>query len=142
MRTVRNSSRLLSGGSPHTQHWARHPSEQAPPQSRHPREQTPPGIRHPPGAGTPQSMHPLGAGTPAARHAGIPPAMHAGIATPPVNRITYMCKNITFATSLRTVNIRLLHAVYGFIFLQQLFILSDCGFPSKEKPPSNIVLIQ
>ena len=30
-----------------------------------------------------------------ARHAGIPLAMHAGIPTPPVNRITNTCKNIT-----------------------------------------------
>ena len=30
---------------------------------------------------------------PAARHAGIPPAMHSGI--PPMNRITGTCKNIT-----------------------------------------------
>ena len=33
---------------------------------------------------------------PAARHAGIPPAMHAGIPPPPpVNRITDTCKKIT-----------------------------------------------
>ena len=32
---------------------------------------------------------------PAARHAGIPPVMHAGIAPPPVNRMTNGCKNIT-----------------------------------------------
>ena len=55
--TVRNSSRLLSGGSLHT-----HPPEQ-----------------------TPQSRHALGAGTPpAARHAGIQYAMHAGIAHTPL----------------------------------------------------------
>ena len=111
MRTVRNSS----------------PPEQAPPQSRHrPWEQTPspragtplgadlsgagPTGAEPPGARTPPwSMHPPRADPhgsrhpPAARHAGIPPAMHAGIAPPPVNRITDTCKNITFATSLRTV---------------------------------------
>ena len=33
---------------------------------------------------------------PAATHAGIPPAMHAAIAHPPVKRITDTCKNITF----------------------------------------------
>ena len=38
---------------------------------------------------------------PVARHAGIPPARHAGI--PPPCRQTHTCKNITFATSLRTV---------------------------------------
>ena len=30
-------------------------------------------------------------------------------------------------------NIRLLPAVFGFMFLQQLSIFSDCGFPSKEQ---------
>ena len=34
---------------------------------------------------------------PAARHAGIPPAMHAGIAHPPPHGQTHTCKNITFA---------------------------------------------
>ena len=33
---------------------------------------------------------------PAARHAGIPPAMHDGIAPPPCGQ-THTCKNITFA---------------------------------------------
>ena len=45
-----------------------------------------PGVLHqatPPGA------------DPDARHAGIPPAIHAGIAHPPVNRMTNRCKNIT-----------------------------------------------
>ena len=32
-----------------------------------------------------------------ARHVVIPPARHAGIPTPPVNRMTDTCKNITFA---------------------------------------------
>ena len=40
---------------------------------------------------------------PAARHAGIPLAMHAGIHSPCGQ--TDACKNITFVTSLRTVNI-------------------------------------
>ena len=59
---------------------------EGPPRSRPPWEQTP------------QTRHPLGAGTPwrpAARHAGIPTAMHAGIAPSPVNRMTDMSKNIT-----------------------------------------------
>ena len=73
----------------------------------------------PPGADTPRSRHPweqtptLGADTPqeqtppAARHAGIPPAMHARIAHPPVNRITDTSKNITLTTtSLRPVIIK------------------------------------
>ena len=36
---------------------------------------------------------------PGARHAGIQSAMHAGIAPPLVDRMTDMCKNITFETS-------------------------------------------
>ena len=88
---------------------------------------SPPGSRHPPGPGTPQTRHSPGSRhppRPVTRHAGIPPAMHAGIAhpletcckpcsdttckacwdtTPPVDRMTDTCKNITFATSLRTV---------------------------------------
>ena len=68
---------------------------------------------------TPQSSHPPGSRhpppRPAARHAGIPPAMHAGIPHPPGDLLqgmlgyhlpcgqTHTCKNITFATSLRTV---------------------------------------
>ena len=49
--------------------------QETPPGSRLPREQTPP----------------------AARHAGIPPAMLAGIppTPPPMNRMTDRCKNIT-----------------------------------------------
>ena len=75
--------------------WSRRHLEQAPPWSRHPSEQAPPGAGTPPPqlpswvwawkparhAGIPPPWRP------AARHAGIPPAMHAGIA-PPVNRIT------------------------------------------------------
>ena len=70
------------------------------PGSRHlPRSRQPPHprSRHPPGAGPPWR--------PAARHAGIPPARHAGIPPPPPRGQTHACKNITFATSLRTVNI-------------------------------------
>ena len=73
-------------------------------------------TRHPQSRHAPQSRPHLGADPPAAdppaRHAGIPPAMHAGIAppckacwdttcnacwdsTPPVNRMTSRCKNIT-----------------------------------------------
>ena len=58
-------------------------------------EQPPPWSRPPP----------PGADPPAARHAGIPPAMHAGIA-PPMDRMTDMRKNITFATSLLMVIIK------------------------------------
>ena len=118
MRTVRNSSRLLSGGgSPHT-----------PPRSRPPKAGTPPGADPPKAVTLPREQAPPW--RPAARHAGIPPTMHAGIAPPrsrhplrdllqgmlryhlqcmlgqhpsPVNRITDTCKNITFATSLRSV---------------------------------------
>ena len=113
MRTVRNSSRLLSGG-----------VSTPPPRSRYPLpEQTPPEHAPPPGAGAPQEQatppgadHP-GAGTslpgdpPGSRHpqeqatAPTPRSRHPpGEDTPlPVNRITDTCKNITFATSLRTV---------------------------------------
>ena len=120
MRTVRNSSRLLSGGSPHP------PPEQAPHWSRHLHGNRPPWSRHPPGANPPRaappwSRHPprsrprcckacwdttcnacWDSTPPATRHAGIPPAMHAGKAHPSGQNDT--CKNITFATSLRTVN--------------------------------------
>ena len=68
MRTVRNSSRLLSGGSPHPPPRSRHPPDQAPPWR--------PVARH---AGIPPAMHAGIAHPPAARHAGIPPAKHAGI---------------------------------------------------------------
>ena len=73
MRTVRNSSLLLSGV------------------STSPGAGTPPPAGTTPGAEPPEQALPLeqappGAGPPAARHAGIPPAMHARIAhqpTPP-----------------------------------------------------------
>ena len=49
----------------------------------------------------PRSRPPLPGSRPpprAARHAGIPPAMHVGIPPPPpVNRMTNRCKNITLA---------------------------------------------
>ena len=57
-----------------------------------------PAARH---AGIPPAMHAgIHPPRPAARHAGIPPAIHAGIHPPPVNRITHTCKNITLATTL------------------------------------------
>ena len=94
MRTVRNSSHLLSWGG-----GVSIPLEQAPPRSGTSIPQSsPPPSRHPPSQSRPPPQKP----TP--RHAGIPPAMHAGIAHPsPVNRMTDRCKNITFATSLRTL---------------------------------------
>ena len=52
--------------------WPSAPPSRHPPKSRHP-----PGIRHP----FPRSRPPW---RPAARHAGILPAMHAGIAPPPL----------------------------------------------------------
>ena len=107
-RTVRSSGRLrgvnggggvCSGGSlpkcmlGYTLPWEQTPPRADTPLSRHPSEQTPPkadplGSTHPPGAYTPLSRH--------------PPKQ-----TPPVNRITDRCKNITFATFLRTVIIEL-----------------------------------
>ena len=60
MRTVRNSSRLLSEG----MRGGGFSGSGHPPESRHPQEQTPQN-RYPLGAGTPQEQAPpLGAGTP------------------------------------------------------------------------------
>ena len=71
MRTVRSSSRLSRVGSASVHAGIpAPPQEQTPPWTRHPREQTLPGPGTPPWR-------------PVARHAGIPPAMHAGIAHPP-----------------------------------------------------------
>ena len=104
MRTVRNSSRLLLGAGVSTPPWEQTPqSRPLPPEQAGRQAGTPPRrpiARH---AGIPSAMH---AGIahpprPAARHAGIPPARHAGI-PPPCGQI-HTCKNITFATSLRTV---------------------------------------
>ena len=86
MRTVRSSSRLSRGGLP--QCMLRYqpppgssPSDQAPPWERsspleadRPRPGTP-------WEQTPQTRHPT-PWRPVARHAGIPPAMHAGISPP------------------------------------------------------------
>ena len=80
MRTVRSSSRLLSGGSStHT------PLEQAPPRAYPtrpgagtPPEQAPTPRPDPPGAGTPLGADPPGADPPQR-----PAARHAGIALPP-----------------------------------------------------------
>ena len=95
MRTVCSSSRLSWGGLPQRM-LGYHPLGAAP-RTRHPQR---PVARH---AGIPPAMH---AGIappwrPAARHAGIPPARHAGIPSPCGQTDTF--KNITFATSLRTV---------------------------------------
>ena len=60
------------------------PQEQAPPWEQAPHRQIPLNFPLGCGPGNPQGM--LGyppSWRPAARHAGIPPAMHAGIATPP-----------------------------------------------------------
>ena len=78
MRTIRNSSHLLSGGYPLEQ--TSPPPEQAPPWEQTPQSRSP------------QSRHPLEQAPPwrpAARHAGIPPAVNAGIPhPPPVDRQT------------------------------------------------------
>ena len=79
IRTIRNSRHLLFWGAGTS--WSRHACRADPPGSRHP----------PPAAGTspweqaaPWEMHHPQEQTPAAaRHAGIPPAMHAGIASTP-----------------------------------------------------------
>ena len=77
MRTVRNSSRLLLGGL-HTPPREQAPWEQAPPGAGTPQEQAPPPRAGTPPEQTPQEQAPLSA----ARHAGIPPAMHSGIEPP------------------------------------------------------------
>ena len=64
-----------------------HPSDQAPP----PREQTLPWTKYPPRIDPREQTPPHQ--TPQTRH-------------PPVDRMTDTCKNITFATSLRTVKIK------------------------------------
>ena len=119
MRTIHSSSCLFLGGLPQFMLGYQ------PPGADNPLEQTPlPEVYTPPRPGTPletcckacwdttcnacwDSTHtppspPAPAPQrPAARHAGIPPARHAGI--PPPCGQTHTCKNITFATSLRTV---------------------------------------
>ena len=112
MRTAHSSNR--SGGSPPGTPWEQTPLGAGTPQGAdpHPREQASPRSR-PPWSRPPRSRPrprpavwnttcnacwdstPSPHQRPAARHAGIPPAMHAGIAHPPVNRITHTCKNIT-----------------------------------------------
>ena len=119
MRTVRNSGHLLLGGL-HT------PQDQTPPRSRHsPGAGTPLEQAPPPGADPPEQAPPGSRHSPAARHAGIEPPPHCkacwdstpcckacwdttcsacwDTTPPPVDRMTDTCKNITFATSLRTV---------------------------------------
>ena len=115
----------LLGAAPRTRHppGSRPPWEQTHPPGAAPWKQTPQ-TRYPPGSrpprpGTPPPWRPV------ARHAGILPAMHAGISPPletcckacwnttckarhaeippPPCGQTHSCKNITFATSLRTV---------------------------------------
>ena len=97
MHTARSSSRHGGKGGLHTLPWSR------PPWNRHPPEQAPPPPARSPST-SPLAVgldqiplnFPLGCGPgnlqgmlgyhpprrPAARHAGIPPAMHAGIALP------------------------------------------------------------
>ena len=114
MRTARSSSR--PGESPtDNPPWRRcpprpgNPQDQAPPQ-----EQAPPEARQPPKQASPDqipSTFPLAVGLdqiplhfplgvdletpkrPAAKHAGIPPALHGGIAHPPCGQ-THTCKHI------------------------------------------------
>ena len=97
MRTVRNSSRLHSGGL-HT-----------PPAAGTPPEQTPQSRHIPLGADAPLEQTPRGTGSPPRAD---PPCCKAcwdttcnacWDSTPPVNRIMDTCKNITFATSLQMV---------------------------------------
>ena len=78
MCTVRNSSRLLSGGSPHPR--SRHPPQSRPPRTDPPKEQTS-----------------LGAHLPRCKACWDTTCNACWDSTPlPVNRITDTCKNITF----------------------------------------------
>ena len=70
------------------------PPRSRPPWSRHPLPGDPLGSRHPQEQAT--APHPPEQASPGRRQ---PPRS----SPPPVNRITDTCKNITFATSLRTV---------------------------------------
>ena len=119
MRTARSSSRP-GESPPDNPPWSRcppragNPQDQAPPQEQAPPDQAPPEARHPPKQASPDqipSTFPLAVGLdqiplhfplgvdletpkrPAARHAGIPPAMHAWIAHPPCGQ-THTCKHI------------------------------------------------
>ena len=88
--------------------WTRPPWDQTPPQDQTPQEQTPPRSRHPHGSRHPPRSrhHPPRADTP---HGSRPPQEQTtpGADTPPVNRMTNRCKNITLATtSLRPVNMK------------------------------------
>ena len=82
MRTARSNSR--QGGLHQALDQA--PPDQAPPDQA-PQDQASPWDRHPPG--TPRANTPLEQTPPGSRH---PP----GPGTPPVNRMTNRCKNITF----------------------------------------------
>ena len=111
MRTVRSSSR---GGVCLSACWdtnppSRQPPDQAPPGSRplcsrhprltrHPWEQTPSPTRHSLVADLSAADTPTGPGTPWEQ---TPPRPDTPLPCGP----THTCKNITFATSLRTVNI-------------------------------------
>ena len=97
-RTVRKSIHLLSEGAG----W-RPPLEQAPPPGADP---APPQSSPPPGPGTPQEQAPPGPAPPletCCKACWDTTCNACWDSTPPMNRMTDRCKNITFATSLRTV---------------------------------------
>ena len=109
MRTARSSSRISRGGSASV-----HPGIPTPLTAGTPRSR-PPSSRHPPsGSRPPMSRHPLGADTPLPpweqtpqEQTHPPGSRQPSRSTPPRSRLpcgqTHACKNITFATSLRTV---------------------------------------
>ena len=95
MRTVRSSSRFSWRGMSASVH-AEIPT---------PRDDVPPGTMHPPGSCTSPFLgtrHPPGPCTPLPQDHASPGTMH------PPRGHTDTCKNITFATSLRTVIIAVL----------------------------------
>ena len=97
MRTIRNSSHLLLGGLPNPS-----PPEQAPPW-----EQTSQGA-DPPGSRPPREQTPPPAEPPNCKACWDNTCNACWESTtPPLDRVTETCKNITFATSLRTVIILL-----------------------------------
>ena len=125
MRTVHSSSCLSQGGLPQCMLGYQSPRNQAPPiplpWTKHPpvTRHIPAGPGTPPSptAGTPQDQaHPLGPGTPRSRHPPGPGTLPPEQAPPPRDQAplppglgtlprgqTHTSKNITFATSLRTV---------------------------------------
>ena len=80
MHTIRSSSHLSGGSASVHAGIPDPPGPGTPPGADTPLDQAPPGSRHPQTRHSPRSRPPQ---RPVARHAGIPPAIHTGIAHPP-----------------------------------------------------------